>query len=146
MDRNDHHILHALKSDARQTIAKLSDRLGIPRATIHERITRMKKTGVIKRFTIEEDYDKTGFQTLSFVFAVYDSRSKLRPRDVARELANTSGVIGVYLLSGEWDFLLKVRAKNLQELGDIVMERLHVTPGILKTSAVTCFDVTKDGI
>jgi len=146
LDKYDQHLLHALKKDARQTIASLSERFGIPRATIHERITRMKKAGVIKRFTIEEDYHKTGLQTLSFVFVGYDPRSKLRQKDVARELAKVSGVTGVYLLSGEWDFLLKVRATSIEEMGNLVMDRIHIMPGILKTSALTCFEVTKDEI
>ncbi|MEW6748461.1 MAG: Lrp/AsnC family transcriptional regulator [Candidatus Micrarchaeota archaeon] len=146
LDKYDHHILHALKKDARQTMARLSDRFGIPRATIHERISRMKKAGVIKRFTIEEDYHKTGLQTLSFVFVEYDPRSKLRQKDVARELAHVSGVVGVYMLSGEWDFLLKIRARSIEEIGNLVMDRIHMMPGILKTSALACFEVTKDDV
>lgn len=146
LDENDFHILHALKQDARQTIAELSNALGIPRATVHERISRMKKAGVIRRFTIEEDYSKTGLPTLSFVFVEYDRQSRLDQHEVARSISKISGVLGVYIVSGEWDLLAKVRGKNIEDIGNIILERIRTTPGVFKTYTMACFEVSKDEI
>ncbi|MFN7991369.1 MAG: Lrp/AsnC family transcriptional regulator [Candidatus Micrarchaeia archaeon] len=146
LDENDHHILDALKSDARQTIAELSTHLGIPRATVHERIMRMKKSGVIKRFTIEEDYRLTGLPTMSFVFAEYDRASKMDQHEVARQIAKIGGVLGVYIISGQWDLLIKVRGKNIEDIGNLILDRIRNTQGVFKTYTMACFEVAKDEI
>jgi DNA-binding Lrp family transcriptional regulator len=144
LDENDFQLLQALKLDARKTIAELSALLRIPRATVHERISRMKKAGVIRRFTIEEDYSKTGLPTLSFVFIEYDRQSRIDQHEVARNIAKISGVLGVYIVSGEWDMLVKVRGKSIEDIGNIILERIRTTPGVFKTYTMACFEVAKD--
>ena len=146
LDESDRYILDALKKDARQTIAEISTQLGIPRATVHERIMRMKLAGVIRRFTISEDHAKLGLPTLSFVFAEYDRHSKSSLRDVSRELAKIKGVTGVYILSGGWDLLIKIRAKDMDEIGTLVLDRIGTTPGVSKTCAMSCFEVAKEDL
>jgi Lrp/AsnC family transcriptional regulator, leucine-responsive regulatory protein len=146
LDENDFHILDALKLDARKTIAELSSELGIPRATVHERIMRMKKAGVIKRFTIEQDHNLTGLPTLSFVFAEYDRQSKINQHEVARQIAKLPGVYGVYIISGEWDLLIKVRGKTIEDIGNLILERIRGVPGVFKTYTMACFEVTKDEV
>jgi len=146
MDEFDFCILHSLKKDARTTIAALSLSLGIPRATVHERISRMKRAGVIKRFTIEEDYSKTGLPTLSFVFVEYDKGARTDQHEVARKISSIPGVLGVYIVSGEWDLLVKVRGKNIEDIGNIILERIRTTPGVFKTYTMACFEVAKDEI
>lgn len=144
LDEYDFQLLQALKQDARKTIAELSTLLGIPRATVHERISRMKKAGVIRRFTIEEEYSKIGLPTLSFVFVEYDRQSRIDQHEVARNIAKISGVLGVYIVSGEWDMLIKVRGKSIEDIGNIILERIRTTPGVFKTYTMACFEVAKD--
>lgn len=146
LDENDYLILDALKGDARQTIAELSSRLGIPRATVHERIMRMKKAGVIKRFTIEQDYKLTGLPTMSFVMASYAQAARTDQHEAARAVARIPGVLGVYIVSGEWDLLIKIRGHSIEDIGTIILDRIRNTPGIAKTYTMACFEVAKDEI
>ncbi len=144
MDEIDYSILHVLKKDARKTVAEISLHLGIPRATVHERISRMRKSGVIRRFTLEEDYSKTGLPTLSFVFVEYDKGARTDQHEVARKIASVPGVLGVYIISGEWDMLVKVRGRSIEDIGSIIIENIRATPGVLKTYTMACFEVAKD--
>ena len=146
MDEHDFLLLESLKSDARQTIAELSTHLGIPRATVHERIMRMKKAGVIKRFTIEQDYQLTGLPTMSFVLASYATAARTDQHEAARAVARIPGILGVYIVSGEWDLLIKVRGKSIENIGTLILDRIRNTPGIAKTYTMACFEVAKDEI
>jgi DNA-binding Lrp family transcriptional regulator len=146
LDEKDLLILDALHKDARKTIAELSNELGIPRATVHERITGLRKTGVIRRFTIEQDYQKTGLPTLSFVFAEYDRQSGVNQHEVARNIAKLPGVLGVYIISGEWDLLIKARGRNIEDMGNLIIDRIRNVPGVFKTYSMTCYEVAKDEI
>ena len=146
LDEKDYTILEALKEDSRSTIAELSNRLGIPRATIHERIVRLSKAGVIKRFTIEPDYKKTGMPTLTFVFASYIQAARTDQHEAAKKVSQIPGVLGVYIISGEWDLLIKVRGKSIEDIGTLILDRIRNTPGIAKTYTMACFEVAKDEV
>ncbi len=146
LDETDFLILDALKKDARQTIAEMSNALGVPRATVHERIMRMKKAGVIRRFTIEQDYRLTGLPTMSFVLASYAQAARTDQHEAARAVATIPGVLGVYIISGEWDLLIKVRGVSIESIGTLILDRIRNTPGIAKTYTMACFEVAKDEV
>ncbi len=146
LDQKDQDILHALKKNSRKTVAELSKELGIPRATVHERIMKLRKAGVIKRFTIEEDYSLTGLPTMAFVFISYDRNSVMDQHTLARKISGVSGVLGVYVVSGEWDLLLKIRGKSIEHIGTVIIDEIRKIPGILKTHSIACFETVKDDI
>jgi DNA-binding Lrp family transcriptional regulator len=142
LDQKDHDILRALKRNSRKTVAELSKELGIPRATVHERIMKLGKRGVIKRFTIEQDYDKMGLPTMAFISITYDSTIKLN--QLTQKLSNIEGILGVYVVSGEWGILLKIRGKSIEDIGNLIVSKIMKIPGITRTKTLACFEVTKD--
>jgi DNA-binding Lrp family transcriptional regulator len=144
LDQTDYDILQELKMDSRKTLAELSKAVGIPRATVHERIMRLKKKKAIKRFTIEQDYSQVGLPTLAFVYVSYDPHSSLDQHQLAKKVAKIGGILGVYVISGEWDLLIKVRGKSIEHIGTIMVDRIRKIDGILKTHTVACFEIVKD--
>ncbi len=146
LDEKDLTILDALHKDARQTIAELSNELGIPRATVHERIVGLRKSGVIRRFTIEQDYKMIGLPTLAFVFAEYGHIDEADQHEVARSIGKIPGVLGVYIVSGEWDLLIKIRGKSIEDIGTTILDRIRAVPGVFKTYTISCFEIAKDEI
>ena len=142
LDQKDHVILHALKKDARKTIAEISHALGIPRATVHERIMKLVRSGVIKRFTISQDYGRLGLPALAFVHISSDST--VGPEQVAKKLGGIEGVMGVYLTSGEWDILVRLRGKSIEDIGKGAIEQIRKTKGVEKLKTTACFDVIQD--
>jgi DNA-binding Lrp family transcriptional regulator len=144
LDENDRELLRALKKDSRATVAELSKALGMPRSTVHERIIRMRKAGIIKRFTIEEDYRKTGLPTMAFALASYDPQQKADQHEVAKEVSKIPGVLGVYIISGEWDMLIKIRGKSIEDIGMTVLNRIRNVKGVLKTYTMSCFEIVRE--
>ena len=144
LDENDHELLRALKKDSRATVAELSKQLQMPRSTVHERIIRMRESGIIKKFTIEEDYRKTGLPTMAFALASYDPQQKLNQHEVASEVARIPGVLGVYIISGEWDMLIKIRGKSIEDIGTTILDRIRGVKGVLKTYTMSCFEVVRE--
>jgi DNA-binding Lrp family transcriptional regulator len=144
LDESDRELLRALKKDSRMTVAELSKDLRMPRSTVHERITRMRGNGVITRFTIQEDYKKTGLPTMAFAFASYDPQQKANQHEVAKEVSKIPGVLGVYIISGEWDMLIKIRGKSIEDIGTTVLDKIRNVRGILKTYTMSCFEAVKE--
>ncbi len=144
LDEKDERILEELRKSGRDSTADISRRTGIPRVTVHERIRRMQEKGVIRKFTVLPDYKKLGLNTTAFILLSYDPHSKLTQRQLAEKIAKMARVYEVHILAGDWDLLLKVRGKSIEEIGSIVIDRLREFDGVQKTVTIACFETTKD--
>jgi Lrp/AsnC family leucine-responsive transcriptional regulator len=144
LDEKDEEIMGELKKDSRSSTADISRRTGIPRVTVHERIRRMREKGIIRKFTVLTDYKKLGLNTTAFILISYDPHSKFTQRQVAEKISRMSYVYEVHILAGDWDMLLKVRGKTLEDIGKIVIDRLREIEGVDKTITMACFETAKD--
>ncbi len=146
LDDKDRRILEALRADAKATTKAIAERTGIPRTTVHDRITKMEDRGVIRSYTVIPDYEALNESTTAFVFLSYDSRDAIPQEDVAQAVANLEHVYEVHMISGDWDMLLKVRGKSVEDIGDLVIQRLRRLSGVGKTLTCTVFKTWKETI
>ncbi|BAA31041.1 Lrp/AsnC family transcriptional regulator [Pyrococcus horikoshii] len=146
LDKVDRRLLEELKNNARENIATLSKKLGIPRTTVHYRIKRLVEEGIIEKFTIKPNYKKLNLGTTAFILIRYDPDSGLTQREVAEQIARIPGVYEVHLVAGEWDLLLKVRASNAEEIGRIVIDKLREIRGVGQTVTMVSFVTVKEEI
>jgi DNA-binding Lrp family transcriptional regulator len=137
MDEKDMLIVEELRKNGREPTKAIAERLDIPRATVHERIRRMVKTGIIKRFTAQIDYGKLDLGTTAFILLSFTSRTSASQEGLAKEISKIPNVFEVHIISGEWDLLVKARARSVEELGNLVVNRLRGLDGVEKT--LTCF-------
>ena len=61
---------------------------------------------------------------------------QLTQREVAKEIARLPEVQEVHIITGNWDLLLKVRVRDVEELGKFIVDRLRLVKGVEKT--LTC--------
>lgn len=146
LDATDIRLLRELKENARENIASLSKKLGIPRTTVHYRIKKLVDEGIIEKFTVKPNYKKLDLGTTAFILARYDPDSGLTQREVAERVAALEGVYEVHIVAGEWDLLIKVRAPNAEEIGKIVMDRLREIKGIDQTVTMVSFVTVKEEV
>lgn len=142
----DQRILDELRRDAGQNVTSISKKLLIPRATVQERIKRMEREGIIKKFTAVVDYAKLGKPITVFVFVSFLPGADADQRELAQEIAQIEGIYEVYLISGEWDILLKVRGESMEEIGALVIDRLRGMKGVARTVTCTCFTTAKEDV
>jgi Lrp/AsnC family transcriptional regulator, leucine-responsive regulatory protein len=136
LDEKDLAILKALGEDSRRTTKAISEDLGIPRATVHERIKRMVEKGIIKRFTITLDHSALGEPIVAFILVSFLPNAKASQREVAQRISHLDGVYEVHLISGEYDMLVKVRGKSMEDIGALVIDRIREVKGVGRT--LTC--------
>ncbi len=133
LDATDRRILDKLVEDAGRSLAQIARELDLPRPTVNYRIQRMRKQGIIRKFTVLRDHVLLGQGLTSFVFVRYARDGKRSPKELAAEVAKLPQVYEVHLVTGEWDLLLKVRTADLEELGSLVMEELRGLEGVART-------------
>lgn len=143
LDDKDRLIIRELKRDAGAKTANLARKLGIPRTTLHERITRLEKEGVILRRTVIVDHKKLGRGVTVFIFVGFASGG-VDQRTLAQKIAEIPEVSEVFVVSGEWDILIKARSRNLEEVGHLIVDRLRAMPGVARTMTATSFETIKE--
>ena len=139
LDDMDHDIIAELEKDSRVSPTVISRRLNIPRTTVKSRIDRMIQDGFITGFTLKRDFSKFGLPTTAFVLISYDSSSGIPESEVGRSLRRIQNVEEVHIISGEYDLLVKIRGKSVEDVGDAVVDRMHAVPGVFRTLTVTSF-------
>jgi len=137
IDDKDKKILNALKDNSKLSTGKLSRKLNLPVTTIFHRMKKLEKSGVIKKYTIDIDEEKLGKHVTAWVL-LNVGRDSLKGvgKDhdiVSREILKFPEVEKVYTITGEYDILTKVRAKDVKELNRFLIKELRKVEGVEKS-------------
>ena len=138
IDEIDIKILRALQEDARQTTKELAAKVNLSTTPVFERLKRLEREGYIRQYVAILDAEK-----LDLGFEVYCSvKLKQMSRDVARDftrmIRQIPQVAECYNISGEYDYLLKIRARNMKQYNDFIINTLGTldTIGSIQSSFV----------
>jgi Lrp/AsnC family leucine-responsive transcriptional regulator len=144
IDKKDEMIIAELKKNARNSTKHIATQINIPRVTVHDRIQKMIEQGIIKSFNVSIDYKKIGYTTEVFIFISFIPSPDVSQRELAKRIAKLPGVYEVHIISGEYDLLLKVRGKSLEEIGVLVVDKLRQLKGVGRTLTFACFETVKE--
>jgi len=144
IDDIDIQILNHLKEHGRDRVTAISDTLRINRVTTAERIEKLVKKGVIRKFTVKLNYDLMGQDVLAFVFISFKKNEEITQEKLAGMISAIDGVEEVHIIAGEFDILTKVRSRNLRDLGEKVINRIRSYPGVENTFSHVVFQTVKD--
>ncbi|OYT62611.1 transcriptional regulator [Thermoplasmatales archaeon ex4484_30] len=144
IDEKDRAIISVLRKNARETTKDISKAIKLPRTTVSERIKKMVERGIIKKFTVTLDYEKIGLPITAFILVSFLPNPEISQRELAKRISKMKNVYEVYIISGEWDLLLKVRGKNMEEVGSLIVDNIRAIKGVGKTMTCTCFSVVKE--
>ena len=115
MDDVDRALLEALKEDARLSMRKMSERVGVALGTVANRLAKLEETGAITGYSVELDPDKIGWD-LTVVVGLRIVKGRLL--EVQRWIAADSRVFAVYDVTGEMDSLVLARVTDRDDLDD----------------------------
>jgi len=144
IDTKDEMIIMELKKNARNSTKNIAANINVPRVTVRDRIQKMIQQGIIKSFNVSIDYKKIGFTTDVFIFISFIPTPDVSQRELAKRIAKFPGVNEVHIISGEYDLLLKVRGKSLEDIGTLVVDKLRQLKGVGRTLTFACFETVKE--
>ncbi len=128
LDQIDTVLLDALRTNGRLRLEDLARRVELSPSSVHERLRRLERTGVIRRWTITVAPEALGLDVLAFV----DVRASRPCSQLAELVGQIAEVEEFHALAGQFSFRLKLRARSTDHLLEIV-ERLKQIPGIEAT-------------
>ncbi len=147
LDSGDVKVLRIIQENCRLTAREISDRTGLPVTTVFAKIKRIERLGLVKWYQAVLNARELGAGTTAFVLASFASKGEERivsQRKVAKEIASFPEVQEVHIISGEWDILIKVKAKDVDTVGKYVVDKLRLVKGIEKTLTCLVFESEKE--
>ncbi|RJF89877.1 Lrp/AsnC family transcriptional regulator [Oleomonas cavernae] len=130
LDRMDHAILDVLKRDGRMTATELAGRVGLSASACSRRIKRLEDVGVITGYgaAINEAARARGLTVVVFVSLHSQTEEFLSAFE--RAVQRCENVVEGYLLSGPFDYSLRVLARDVGDYERIHKEQLSRLPGV----------------
>jgi len=128
LDEIDSAILRSLQADARTTLAKVGRAVGLSPSSVHERIRRLQRDGVIKGWTLVLDPRAVGRPVTAFVGVEAD----VTGGTLAARLQHRPEVDECHSIAGDLSFFLKVRAADTEALLGLV-DWIKELPGVRAT-------------
>lgn len=130
LDEIDYRILKELQRDARLSLQHLSARIGLSPSPCARRIKRLESAGYITGYSARIDETKLGFQVSVFVSVRLDQQIDDRLVSFEREIARYPEVVDCWLMTGSFDYLLRVVVRDLAEYEHFLTGRLTKVPGV----------------
>lgn len=130
MDKIDRKILQFLQTDARASLQEIGQQAGLSASPCWERIRKMEQAGVIEGFTVRLNAQALGLNDTVMVQVTLDSHSDNTLEKFGETLAAIPEVVEAYLLSGEYDYLLRVAVKDTRDYERLLREKLYKIKGI----------------
>ncbi len=139
LDEVDKNVLELINEDARTPYRQISRELDISVGTVHNRVDKMMKTGVIKKFAPLMDHKRLGYGLTAIIGVRVKSGQLI---DSGNEIFEKH-VLAIYEVTGEYDAFLLAKFKDTDELDKFVKELLK-EPDVERTYTQTVLNVVKE--
>lgn len=127
MDAKDRKIVALLEADGRMGFAEIGDAVGLAGSSVHDRVRKLQKQGVIRGYKADIHYESAGFPITAIVSLALSPAS---PTDIPAKIAEFPLVQSCYSVAGDNSYALFVRApttSDLEDLLDGLRAKLEVT-------------------
>ncbi|MFH1849118.1 MAG: Lrp/AsnC family transcriptional regulator [archaeon] len=114
IDKKDHEIISVLKENSRASVRQIAKTTGIRPSTVHQRIQKLRETGVIENFTVKLNNRAVNENFIVFVLATTEA-------DLTNEILSNASVKEAHGITGEYDLLLKLKFANVEEFNDFIL-------------------------
>ena len=142
LDPIDLQILEQLQVNARETQAEIARAVGLAPSAVLERVRKLETRGVIKGYHAQVNARALGLGLLAFV-AVRSDESSV-DQGIARALSECDEVLEVHHVAGDDCYLIKVRARDAEHLGQLLRTRFGRIPGVRSTRTTVVLETMKE--
>ena len=141
LDDTDRRILSELLANGRLTNAALASRTGIAESTCIHRVRALRDSGVIRGFHAEIDLGALGLPMQAVVKVRLGTHNRDEVNRFHTALSEIPGVLTIFHVAGEDDYLLHVAVESSQTLRDLILEHVTVNPVVRHTETQLVFAV-----
>ncbi len=130
MNKVDIAILKALVRNSRASLQEIGAQVGLSATPCWNRIKRMEESGVIEGYTVRLNPEALGYADSVIVQVTLDSHTDSTLEEFGRALEEIPEVVEAYLVSGDYDYYVRIAVRDTRDYERLLRERLYKIPGI----------------
>lgn len=134
IDQTDKKILDILQEDAKITNIELANRIGISAPATLERVKRLEKNGVIKKYVALVDPAKVSKGTFALVSVALMIHQIPSIDSFTKQINKLEEVLECYHITGSDDFMLKIAVENIEKYELFILQKLTKIKGVSKVT------------
>lgn len=138
IDNLDKKILSILSKNARIPFKDVADECGVSRAAIHQRVQHLIAGGVITGSGFDVNPKSVGYSTCTYVGINLERGSMYK--DVVQQLLTIPEIVECHFTTGSYTMLLKVYARDNEQLMDLLNNKMQMIPGVVSTETLISLD------
>lgn len=138
IDNLDKKILSILSKNARIPFKDVAAECGVSRAAIHQRVQHLIAGGVITGSGFDVNPKSVGYSTCTYVGINLERGSMYK--DVVQQLLTIPEIVECHFTTGSYTMLLKVHARDNEQLMDLLNNKMQMIPGVVSTETLISLD------
>ncbi len=143
LDEKDRAILRLLQSNAKATVREIAAQVHLSTTPVHERIRRLEETGVIRQYVTLLDHTKVRKGLLAICYVSLKEHNKRSGARFIKTVNELPQIIECYIISGEFDFQLKVAVEDMDAYYDFHVNKLGQVENIGHVQSTFVMGVVK---
>ena len=141
LDEKDLLILEKLTKPHKKYLKDLAQELRLPLTTVHNRIKKLEKDNIIQGYIAFVDYEKAGKTALAFLLiktSIYleSPEKRVDIEKLVNKLSAVDGVEEAYIITGDWDIMLKMRSETVRKLHSTIIRNIRYIDGVAATRTI----------
>lgn len=145
LDNYDRAILRVLSADGRISITDLAERIGLSKTPTQLRVKRLEERGIIMGYQVILDPIKLGAAHVAYVEVKLDDTREPALQAFNAAAKKIAEIEEVYMIASRFDYLLKVRTKDMVAFRAILGEKISALPHFASSSTHVAMEAVKDG-
>jgi len=143
LDALDRKILDALQADGRATNVELAARVHLSAPQCFRRVRALEERGVIRGYAAQVRPEALGLGVTAYVSLNIAGEQFGRVREIETSIRAFPQILECHTVSGDYDYLLKVVARDLKSLSQFLTDQLMQVPGVDDVRSMICLEEVK---
>ena len=144
MDTIDKKLLQLLQHDTKKTTKELSLKLNLSVTAVYERIKKLEREGIIEKYVVLLDKEKVGKNFVVFCHLKLIQHTKEFLTKFESEVVQLKEVLECHHVSGDYDYILKIAVKNMEEYREFLVTKLTTLEHIGSTHSTFMISEVKN--
>ncbi len=144
MDKIDAKILEIVQKDGSITNKDLASKINLSPAATLSRVNKLKKSGIIKLFTAVLDEKKLDYDISTITFVNLAPHNRKTSDNFIKNIQKIPQIQECHNITGNWDYMLRIVAKDMQSYKDFVIDQLLEIAGVNKIETIMILNTEKE--
>ena len=146
LDRFDWKILEAMQADGRLSLSELSDQVGLSKTPCQIRLKRLEAEGYIIGYNARLNMRKIRKNYVVFIQVKLEATSRRHLDNFNKAVKKMDAIQSCHMMAGGFDYLLKVRCRNMEEYRIILTDSINDLPGVYQTTTFPVMEEVKQTV